>query len=95
MPTLRQQMAERLRAAPQTPRDLAEAFGLKVRDVVGHLEHLRRSFGREFEVQAAECKGCDFVFEARTKLSVPSRCPRCRGQRIRAPLTRIRESGAG
>jgi predicted Zn-ribbon and HTH transcriptional regulator len=95
MPTLRENMADRLRVAWQSPRDLAEIFGLKIRDVIDDLEHIRQSHRRLFEVQPPECKRCDFVFETRKKLSTPSRCPRCRCERIREPLFRIRDEGPG
>lgn len=91
MPTLREKMVSELRVRWQSPRALAETFGVKTRDVIAHLEHIRRSHRRQFEIQAPECKRCDFVFEARKKLSTPSRCPECRCERIREPLFRIRD----
>ena len=86
MATLRQQISTLLAQAPHSPRKLADEVDIKIRDVLHHLEHIRRSHKREFHVVAPECLKCGFVFEGRNKLSTPSRCPECRSERISEPV---------
>ena len=71
--------------APLTVRELSQLAGLPEDAVLRHLEHLIRSVkaeGGRIEVHPAECLGCGFVFEGRTKLGRPGKCPECRGTRI-------------
>lgn len=86
--TLRQSLLDELRGHPVTARDLAARLGLRERDVTPHLEHLERSVrarGERFTILPASCRGCGYEFEDRRALTRPSRCPRCRGERIEAP----------
>lgn len=90
--TVRHAIVEELRKGALTARDLAARIGLLERDTVPHLEHLERSLrgrGERFELLAARCLGCGYSFEDRRALSKPSRCPRCRGERIEAPRFRV------
>jgi predicted Zn-ribbon and HTH transcriptional regulator len=71
--------------APLTVRELSQLAGLAERAVHQHLEHLIKSVkaeGGKIVVHPAECMGCGFVFEDRTRVSRPGRCPECRGSRI-------------
>lgn len=87
--TVRAALREALRAGPLTARELSARVGIPERQVAGHLEHLGRSLkagGRErLRVEAARCVECGFAFRKRDRLSRPSRCPVCRGQRLAAP----------
>ena len=74
-----------LTAGPKTARELSGELHLAERDVVRHLEHLERSL-READallvVEPPACLSCGFVFRKRERLSRPSRCPACRGERL-------------
>jgi predicted Zn-ribbon and HTH transcriptional regulator len=90
--TLRQAILEELRRGALSARDLAARLGLREREVTPHLEHLERSLrarGERFTVLPASCLGCGYEFEDRRALSKPSRCPRCRGERIAWPRFRV------
>lgn len=90
--TLRQSLLDELRGGPLTARDLSARLGVRERDVTPHLEHLERSVrarGERFVVHPATCRSCDYVFEDRRALHKPSRCPKCRGERIEAPRFQI------
>ena len=64
---------------------LESRVGVRVRDVIDHLEHLRHSYKKVFQVEPAECQKCGFIFEMRKKLDTPSRCPRCKNERLSEP----------
>jgi len=85
MPTVRQDMVDLITACPRTPREFAEWTGLRVRDVLDHLEHIRRSQKKSFHIEPAECGKCGFVFRDRQRINTPSRCPKCRSEQISEP----------
>jgi transcriptional regulator len=87
--TIRQALLRHLREGPLTAKDLSARIGIREKDVAAHLAHLQKSLRRTGEVLAvepAQCLGCGYVFERREKLSRPSACPRCRGQRLEPPV---------
>lgn len=86
--TLREALRRVLREGFHTARDLSARVGISEKDIARHLDHLTRSLkhsGERFEIEPPWCHGCGFVFKDRTRLSKPSRCPRCKGQRL-APM---------
>lgn len=96
--TPRQAIRRHLGVAPHTAADLAARLGLREREVVEHLEHLRRSLHRGPErlvMEPAACERCGYAFPGRRRLSTPSSCPRCRGSRIAPPVFRIEGPRAG
>lgn len=67
--------------------ELRRQLGWPVRLLEDDLRHLERSLragGRRLAVEPARCLGCGFVFRGREakRFHAPSRCPRCRGERI-------------
>jgi predicted Zn-ribbon and HTH transcriptional regulator len=80
-----------LEQAEQTVRDLANTLEMRVGDVLDDLRHVRRTVGKRLQVRPARCTRCDFVFRKRSRLSTPSRCPRCRCEQIDGPWLRIAE----
>ncbi|MDT8420090.1 MAG: transcriptional regulator [Desulfuromonadales bacterium] len=92
--TLRQSILSLLRKEEMTALEISEAVGVSVRDVYGHLDHIRLSLQREggsLTVLPAECRGCGFVFAKRDRLKRPGRCPVCRGESISQPRYRVRD----
>ena len=72
--------------------ELSGRVGISEKDVAGHLAHLARSLkasGDRFDVEPARCLDCGFVFKDRTKLTKPSRCPRCRDGQVAPPRYRV------
>jgi predicted Zn-ribbon and HTH transcriptional regulator len=91
--TSREAIATALRAGTFTARDVSARVGLSEREVAEHLPHLERSLvhGQErLIVVPPECVKCGFVFEQRGRHSRPSRCPRCRSERVSPPRFTIR-----
>ncbi len=65
---------------------------IPVKDVYGHLEHIRHSIhvsGALLQLTPAECRACGFVFTKRDRLTPPSRCPVCRHEALLEPLFAI------
>ena len=90
--TLRQGMMRELAEEELTALQLSQRLGLRERDVVAHLEHLRRSLGhagQRLAITAAECRDCGFAFRKRERLGRPSACPQCRKGRIEPPRFRV------
>jgi transcriptional regulator len=87
--TARQRIIELLTDARLSSRQLAQMVGLPERQVEEHLTHVAKTIARDrtrrFILEPAMCPNCDFVFRERTKLTRPSRCPRCRSEGISAP----------
>lgn len=87
--TIRQRIMELLAGTLRTSRQLAELVGAPERQIEDHLAHIVRSVAhdraRRFVLDPSACQDCGFVFRGRTRLTRPSRCPRCRSEAISAP----------
>jgi predicted Zn-ribbon and HTH transcriptional regulator len=96
--TPRQAIRRLLAGAPRTARDLSALVHLPEKDIVPHLEHIARSLrgaGERLEIEPAQCHECGYVFRDRRRLSRPGACPRCRSERLSAPVFRITGGRAG
>jgi transcriptional regulator len=92
MPTIRQQIIDLLAEAEMTALDLSKALSIREKAVYDHLSHAAKSAsarGREFVVVPPRCLACGFTFDTRKRLTRPSRCPKCKEQRIREPVFSI------
>ena len=90
--TLRHALREELLDGFSTARDLSSRLGVPEKDIAHHLEHLERSLrgtGGRLEVEPASCVGCGFVFRKRERLTRPTSCPLCNGERIEPPRFRV------
>jgi len=87
--TIRQQIVQALTGARCSARDLADRIGISEREVEDHLGHIGKSVARNrqgrFLLEPSACQDCEFVFRTRTKLTRPSRCPKCRSEAISPP----------
>jgi predicted Zn-ribbon and HTH transcriptional regulator len=74
---------------PASAKEISALVGLSEKEVLDHLTHIRRS-GRPKEesltITPSLCRTCGFVFRKRERLTRPTRCPVCRGERIADPL---------
>ncbi len=87
--TPRQRIVELLSGRRFSSHQLAQLLGIPERQVEDHLTHVVRTVARDrahrFILEPSACPDCGFVFRDRTRLTRPSRCPRCRGEGITAP----------
>jgi transcriptional regulator len=90
MPTLRQEIAEALERDWLDVKEISKSFHLREREVLDHLEHIARSASHgRFMIEPASCLDCGFVFQKRTRVSTPGRCPLCRSASVSSPRFRI------
>jgi transcriptional regulator len=83
--TVRQRIAELLRAAELTAQEISRQASVAERDVAEHLRHLEHSLsqsGERLRVLSPHCVKCGFVFGEREKHGRPSRCPKCKSERL-------------
>jgi hypothetical protein len=91
--TAREAIAAALREGTLTARDISARVGISEREVAEHLPHLERSLAHGEErliVVPPACVKCGFVFEQRERHSKPSRCPKCKSERVAPPRFTIR-----
>lgn len=92
MQTLRQKIIELLSSADLDARELSQELGVREKEVYDHLAHVARSVRAEEKkliIYPSRCLQCGFVFEARKRLTRPSRCPKCRRTHLQGPRYRI------
>jgi predicted Zn-ribbon and HTH transcriptional regulator len=81
---------------PMDVGEIARELGLDPREAASiyeDLEHIARSLknsGFVLLVQPPACKSCGYVFRDLKRLKKPSKCPRCRSERIYPPRFIIR-----
>lgn len=87
--TVRQRIMGLLLDTRLTSRQLAQLVGISERQVEDHLVHIVKTVARDrtrrFMVEPSTCQGCGYRFRDRSRLTRPSRCPRCRSEAITAP----------
>jgi predicted Zn-ribbon and HTH transcriptional regulator len=92
--TLRQRIAELLGRGEWGFEELRRELEAPARALEEDLRHVERSLRRGPErlfIEPARCLSCGFVFRQRAArhLHAPSRCPRCRSERIADPRFHI------
>src|SRR4051794_38669284 len=90
--TVRERIAQALRGVPLTAREISVRASVPERDVAEHLRHLEHSLvhgGEQLQVSAPHCIKCGFEFSQRERHGRPSRCPRCKSERISPPSFQI------
>ncbi len=93
MATLREQMMAMLSQKECSPRVLSQALGMSEKAVYSHIPHIQKTLsakGASLHITPASCLSCGFEFKDRKRPSRPSRCPKCRGERIEPPMFHIK-----
>ena len=87
--TVRQQIVQAITGTRCSARDLAHRLGVSERSVEEHLAHIVKSVAAarqgRFRLEPSTCQHCGYVFRGRTRLTRPSRCPKCRSEAILEP----------
>lgn len=96
--TPRQRIIDLITGTRLSSNQLAQLVGIPERQVEEHLEHVVKTVARDrtrrFILEPSACQDCDFVFTDRSRLTRPSRCPRCRSEGITAPRYGIDSVGS-
>jgi predicted Zn-ribbon and HTH transcriptional regulator len=96
--TTREKMIKILRESPQplTAEDIVvvlDSEDLKPKDVYEHLKHIAKTVkGKRSELLVMvppRCRSCGFTFKELNKPKKPSRCPKCKSERISPPAFKI------
>ncbi len=90
--TRRKEMIEMLEEGARSLKELADHFGVDVRDITKDLYHISqtvKSQHKKFKRKWAECNSCGFVFKDRQKFTRPTKCPRCKSEDITEPVFSI------
>ena len=88
--TRREEITERLSKEAESAHQLANYYKVELKEILEDLEHIAISIKpRKLKQIPAKCKHCNFVFEERSRIKKPSRCPRCKSERIQAQLFKI------
>jgi predicted Zn-ribbon and HTH transcriptional regulator len=90
MPTVRQQIVQRLQQGEATVRQLAAELERPIARITDDLQHIQRSLGRRLQVEPSRCLACGFVLSKRQRFTAPSRCPRCRSEQTTEPRLSLR-----
>jgi hypothetical protein len=74
-------------------KELSAMLGVSEKDLPQHMEHVAKSLrskGSQLIILPAACITCGYRFEKRKKLTLPSRCPLCKSERIDPPLFTVK-----
>ncbi len=86
--TVRHQVVALLLSGEVTVKVISAVVGIPEKEVPEHLEHIRKSMRHgeyRFTMIPAFCRSCGFVFDKRTRLRKPGKCPICKNSRIGEP----------
>lgn len=91
--TIRKELVELLSQGRMTIREIALRYHITTEDVATDLLHIGKSIypKQELKMEAPVCKSCGFLFKERTKLRPPSKCPKCKREKISEPRFWIEE----
>lgn len=90
--TVRQQIISLLVEREMTARELSQTLGVSEREITSHLPHLDRSLrsrGGRLVIHPSRCLTCGYVFDHRSRVTRPGRCPRCKQSHIESPTYRV------
>jgi len=86
---------------PLSAKDIIYELGLNPstseREIYQHIQHIAKSIRRRSGGKYAvfmippQCRSCGYVFKDLDKPKKPSKCPKCRSQRIEPPRFKIME----
>ncbi len=93
METRRQQIMVLLREEPISLQHIANLFKTTVKDIREDMKHIKYSMQQNEELMMlpAECKSCGYVFRERSKIKRPTKCPKCKHERIIPPLFSLKK----
>lgn len=92
--TIRQEIREILERETISAQDIANLFRTNLKEILEHLEHIKRIIKKEKKeliMYPAGCKTCGFIFKERSKIKSPSKCPSCKSEFIEKAKLHIRE----
>ena len=90
--TRRQELALMLSEKELTVCDIVDYFRATTEEIVEDLKHVAYKYKDKFVAKPAICKICGFIFKERERIrKKPSKCPRCRNEKIQEPRFSLKE----
>jgi predicted Zn-ribbon and HTH transcriptional regulator len=86
--TVRQELMRLLAGRNVPVSALSQEVHRSEKELYDHLQHLQKA--GVLVIIPAACGSCGFMFEARTKVKKPGKCPKCKGTYIKEPLFSIK-----
>jgi len=83
---------------PLGAEEIAMILGLELsrkREIYEHLMHIAKTIRRQSDgkevlmMELPRCKNCGFIFKGLEKPKEPSKCPKCKSERIEPPRFKI------
>jgi len=70
---------------------IANHFKVEMWEILIDLRHIAKSIKPVYEmkISPSECRSCGFLFKERSKIKKPTKCPKCKDERIQPPLFKI------
>jgi len=93
MATIREQILELLDQDECDARFISQYLSISEKAVYDHMPHIIQTLsaqGKRIKITPASCISCGFEFKDRKRPTKPSRCPRCKNERIDPPKFRVK-----
>jgi transcriptional regulator len=93
MSTIREQIISLLGEEACDARLISQSLSISEKTVYDHLPHIIQSLsaqGKKLKTTPARCISCGFEFKDRKRPNRPSRCPKCKSERIDPPKFRVK-----
>ncbi len=92
--TRRQRLTEDLKNGWINIRALSMIYKFPEKVIADDIEHIKKSISHrgKLMLKPAECINCGFVFKEREKIKSPSRCPKCKSERIKEGMVMLVEN---
>ncbi len=90
--TVRRQIISLLSEGEYNAKEISQELSIREKEVYDHLSHISRSVASQKQklvITASRCVLCGYDFETRKRFTRPSRCPKCKSERIEEPTYRI------
>jgi predicted Zn-ribbon and HTH transcriptional regulator len=85
--TIRKDMIELLQAKKMTLRELCIRYRQTPKDMLNDILHVAKTIQPEMELrmEIPVCRTCGYRYNDRSKITRPSRCPKCKKEDITEP----------
>lgn len=93
MSTIREQIIGLLGQEECDARVISQSLSISEKAVYDHLPHIIQTLssqGKKLKITPASCISCGFEFKDRKRPNRPSRCPKCKSERIDSPRFRVK-----
>ena len=80
--TRREEIIEILKKEKISVQEIANLYRVIISEVLIDFYHIKKTFNNKLKKEPAVCSYCGFVFEERSRIKTPSKCPKCKHEKI-------------